>query len=155
MFSIDASGRIGIIEAVGQSFFSLSLGACAMITYGAHVDKKTDIVKNAHYIVHADTLVAFLAMILIIPLFAGQESLGMNPTLVFISLVDSFNSFGIGWGRAVGIIFFSLFNLAIITSTISLLEPTVNYFTNRKVGSRKRNALLIGLLIFLISIPAV
>jgi NSS family neurotransmitter:Na+ symporter len=155
LFSIDQSGRIGIIEAVGQSFFSLSLGACGMLTYGVHVSKKTNILTNSHYIVHTDTLVALLGGLLIIPLFSSDASVGLDPTLVFISLVDTFNGFGEPWGRIIGIAFFALFNLAIITSTISLLEPAVNYFTKNKGGQRPKYAVLVGLGIFVISIPAV
>lgn len=97
LLSMDSSGRIGIIEALGQSFFSLSLGACSMVTYGTHVEKNTNVVSNAHYIVHSDTLVALLAGMLIIPLFAASGPVGLNPSLVFINLVDTFYGFGEPW----------------------------------------------------------
>ncbi len=155
LFAMDSSGRIGIIEALGQSFFSLSLGACSMVTYGTHVDRNTNVVSNAHYIVHTDTLVALLAGLLIIPLFASSEQVGLNPSLVFINLVDTFYGFGEPWGRLIGIGFFTLFNLAIVTSTISLLEPAVNYLSRGSQARRKNYSLLIGAGIFLISIPAI
>lgn len=155
LFSIDSSGRIGIIEAVGQAFFSLSLGACSMITYGAHVKKDANIVSNAHFIVHIDTLVALLGAILIIPLFSTSDKVGLDPTLVFISLVDTFNEFGELWGRIIGICFFALFNFAILTSTISLLEPTVNYLSKDRSKERKKWSVVIGALIFLLCIPGI
>lgn len=155
LFKIDSSGRLGIIEAVGQSFFSLSLGACGMVTYGSHVSKKSNITTNSHFIVHTDTLVALLAAILIIPLFAADGQMGMDPTLVFINLVDTFNSFGQPWGRIIGIVFFALFNMAIVTSTISLLEPSVNYLSHKYQKKRRKYAILVGALVFLISVPAV
>ncbi|SEJ55856.1 neurotransmitter:Na+ symporter, NSS family [Cyclobacterium xiamenense] len=155
LFAMDSSGRIGIIEALGQSFFSLSLGACSMVTYGTHIDKNTHVVSNAHYIVHSDTLVALLAGLLIIPLFAASGQVGLNPSLVFINLVDTFYSFGEPWGRLIGIGFFALFNLAIVTSTISMLEPAVNYFSKGNDGRRKTYSLLIGTGIFLFSVPAI
>jgi NSS family neurotransmitter:Na+ symporter len=155
LFSIDNSGRIGIIEAVGQAFFSLSLGACAMVTYGSHVARNTNVVSNSHYIVHTDTLVALLAGVLIIPLFSVSGNVGLDPTLVFISLVDTFYGFGEPWGRIIGISFFALFNFAIVTSTISLLEPAVNYMSEGNKLRRKYYSILIGSGVFLISIPAI
>lgn len=155
LFSIDSSGRIGIIEAVGQAFFSLSIGACSMVTYGSHINKNTNVVSNSHYIVHIDTLVALLGAILIIPLFSASDKVGLDPTLVFISLVDTFNSFGEPWGRIIGICFFTLFNFAILTSTISLLEPVVNFLSKNQNNKRKGLSITIGLLVFLMSIPGI
>lgn len=154
LFTIDQSGRIGIIEAVGQAFFSLSLGACAMITYGSHVHRNTNVVSNAQYIVHTDTVVALLAGLLIIPLFSESGQVSAAPPLVFINLVETFSGFGPFWGRLIGITFFVLFNLAIVTSTISLLEPVVNHLSQKGVG-RRTSAIAVGILIFVLSIPAV
>jgi len=155
LFTIDSSGRIGIIEAVGQAFFSLALGACAMITYGAHVKKEVNIVSNAQFIVHIDTVVALLAAILILPLIVGSEKLGADPTLVFITLVDTFQGFPKPWNRLIGITFFVLFNFAIITSTIAMMEPTISYLTRNQHKKRKTYSLLTGFVTFLMCIPAV
>ena len=155
LFTIDSSGRIGIIEAVGQAFFSLALGACTMITYGSHIKKDTNVVSNAHWIVHIDTIVALLGAILIIPLFSTSGKVGVDPTLVFITLVDTFHGFGEPWGRIIGISFFTLFNFAIVTSTISMLEPSVKYLSQNKTKARTKYAVLIGTLVFLFSIPAI
>jgi len=155
LFKMDSSGRIGILEAVGQAFFSLALGACTMITYGSHLKKETNVVANSHYIVHIDTLVAILGALLVIPLFAATDKVGLNPTLVFISLVDTFQGFGEPWGKIIGISFFTLFNFAIVTSTISMLEPSVAYFSRNNNQERRKYALLIGLFIFILSIPAI
>ncbi len=153
LFTIDESGRIGIIEAVGQSFFSLSLGATGMITYGSHIKRTTNVVNNSHYIVHTDTLVAILGGLLIIPLFSASDQVIAAPPLVFINLVDTFNGFGPFWGWIIGITFFVLFNLAILTSTISLLEPSVNYLSKNKKGGRRYFAIIVGFIIFALSIP--
>ena len=155
LFKIDSSGRIGIIEAVGQAFFSLALGACTMITFGSHLKKDTNVVANSHYIVHIDTVVALLGALLVLPLFAASDKVGLDPTLVFISLVDTFQGFGEPWGRIIGISFFTLFNFAIVTSTISMLEPSVAYFTRNNKQERRKYALLIGGVIFILSIPAI
>lgn len=155
LFAMDSNGRVGIIEALGQSFFSLSLGACSMVTYGTHIDKNTRVVSNSHYIVHSDTLVALLAGLLIIPLFASSSQVGLNPSLVFINLVDTFYGFGEPWGRIIGVGFFTLFNLAIVTSTISMLEPAVNYLSGENEIRRRNYSLLLGTGIFLISLPAI
>ncbi len=154
LFVLDASGKIGIIEAVGQAFFSLSLGATGMITYGSHIHKDTHVVRNAHYIVHTDTMVAIFAAILIIPLFAPSDTVMAAPPLVFINLVDTFRQFGPIWGRLIGLSFFVLFNLAILTSAISLLETPVNYLSKNLKRMRPRYAILLGLLVFIFSIPA-
>ena len=154
LFTMDQSGRFGITEAVGQAFFSLSLGACGMITYGSHVAKNTNVVSNSHYIVHTDTVVAILAGVLIIPLFSATGQVSAGPPLVFINLVDTFNSFGTLWGRVIGIAFFLLFNMAVLTSTISLLEPSVSYLSKNEKNGRRFYAILIGGLIFLMSVPA-
>lgn len=155
LFKIDASGRIGIIEAAGQAFFSLALGACAMITYGAHLQKHVTIPSTAHFIVHIDSLVALLGAFLILPLISSSERLGADPTLVFITLVDTFQAFPQPWDRVIGIVFFLLFNFAIITSTIAMMEPSITYLAKNKSHLRKRYALLIGAITFLMSIPAV
>lgn len=155
LFQLDESGRIGIIEAVGQAFFSLALGACAMITYGSHAKKEVNIVSNAHFIVHIDTLVALLAALLILPLIVQSDKLGADPTLVFITLVDTFQGFASPWDRIIGILFFLLFNFAIITSTIAMMEPTISYLSHNKQHKRKLYSLCIGLLTFLMSIPAI
>ncbi|MGB0521593.1 MAG: sodium-dependent transporter [Flammeovirgaceae bacterium] len=155
LFKVDASGRMGIIEAVGQAFFSLSLGSCGMVTFGAHTHKETNVVENANFIVHTDTIVAILGGLLIIPLFAANEQVMAAPPLVFINLVETFNGFGDLWGRIIGVLFFALFNIAIITSAISLLEPTVNYLARRKKQGRKFYAIAVGTFIFVMSIPVI
>jgi NSS family neurotransmitter:Na+ symporter len=126
-----------------------------MVTYGSHVHRNTNVVSNAHYIVHTDTLVALLAGVLIIPLFSVSGKVGLDPTLVFISLVDTFHGFGEPWGRMIGIGFFALFNLAIVTSTISLLEPAVSFLAKGNKHRRRYYSILIGSVIFLICIPAI
>ncbi|TXC76267.1 sodium-dependent transporter [Luteibaculum oceani] len=155
LFSMTSTGGIGFIEAVGQAFFSLSLGACSMITFGNHLKKKTNVTRNAHYIVHTDTLVALLAALLIIPLFIPTSQIGINPGLVFISLVDTFISFGFVWGKVVGILFFFLFNIAILTSAVSLLEPTVNYYSKNQERGRQPYAIVIGIVVFIVAIPSI
>ena len=155
LFSLDSSGRIGIIEAVGQSFFSLALGACAMVTFGSHIDRKTDVVKNSHFIVHSDTLVALLGALLLIPLISSTKSVGADPSLVFITLVDTFHNFSAPFDRIVGVVFFTLFNFAIITSTMAMMEPSVNYLVKSRGLTRKRSALIIGTFIFIFCIPGI
>jgi NSS family neurotransmitter:Na+ symporter len=126
-----------------------------MVTYGSHIGRNTNVVSNSRYIVHTDTIVALLAGVLIIPLFSISGKVGLDPSLVFISLVDTFYGFGDPWGRIIGTSFFALFNFAIVTSTISLLEPTVNYLAKGRKLRRKYFSVLIGSGIFLISIPAI
>ncbi|MFT5876933.1 MAG: NSS family neurotransmitter:Na+ symporter, partial [Dokdonia sp.] len=155
MFTMDANGKFGFVEAMGQAFFSLSLGACGMITYGAHLKRDANVVKNSKLIVHTDTLVALLGALLVIPLFGMNEVLSASPPLVFINLVDAFNHFGEGYAQIIGTAFFLLFNIAILTSSISIMEPSVNFLKNKFDGKRSKYALLIGVFIFLLSLPAI
>lgn len=155
MFTLDENGKMGFVEAMGQAFFSLSLGATGMVTYGAHLNRKADVVSNSKLIVHTDTLVAILGAILIIPLFGMNEVLSASPPLVFINLVDAFNHFDPVFARLIGIAFFLLFNLAILTSSISIMEPGVSFFKNKFGGSRTKFAAIIGASIFLLSLPAI
>ncbi len=154
MFTLDAHGKMGFVEAMGQAFFSLSLGATGMVTYGAHLNRKADVVSNSKLIVHADTFVALLGVLLIIPLFGMNEVLSASPPLVFINLVDAFNHFDPVFARLIGIAFFLLFNLAILTSSISMMEPGVSFLKNRFGGTRAKYAAIIGTSIFLLSLPA-
>lgn len=155
MFTMDSNGKFGIVEAMGQAFFSLSLGACGMVTYGSHLNRNANVVRNSKYIVHTDTVVAILGAILIIPLFGMNDVLTASPPLVFINLIDAFNKFGDGYARIIGMAFFVLFNIAILTSSISIMEPGVNFLKNKFGGKRVHYAIGISVLIFLLSLPAI
>lgn len=125
-----------LISALGQGFFSLSLGMGVLITYGSYVKKNDNLTSTAFSVVLADTLIALLAGIVIFP---AAFSFGVNPQagmgLVFNTIPMIFNQ--MTGGYVFCIIFFVLLAIAALTSTISLLEVVVAYITEELHLSRK------------------
>lgn len=116
-----------LISALGQVFFSLSMGMGVLITYGSYIKKDDNLTTTALSVTLSDTLVAVLAGIVIFP---AAFSFGVEPTegmgLVFSTLPMIFNQMAGGYFFC--IIFFVLLAVAALTSTISLLEVIVAYF---------------------------
>jgi len=150
-----------VIRAMGQAFFSLSLGVCCMMTYGAYLSKDEHLPKTAGWVAGLDTSVAFLAGLLILPaMFAAQElgvviydqagQLLSSDTLVFNVLPAMFNSMGHA-GLWVGLAFFALMVIAAITSSISMLEAPVNALVEETGQSRAQMVWVVGATIGLIS----
>ena len=118
--------------AVGQMFFSLSLGMGAMITYGSYLDKKENLQKNAILIIVMDTLVALMAGLCVIPgRFAldPEGALG-GPSLLFITMQNVFHKMD-AVGPIFGILFYLLVVFAAVSSSISLLEVIVAHFVDK------------------------
>jgi NSS family neurotransmitter:Na+ symporter len=143
-----------ILFALGQAFFSLSLGMGTMITYGSYLPRSDNLVSSAGWVCFSDTLIAILAGIIIFPtLFAIP---GIAPTagsgLVFKVFPLIFSQ--IPGGFIFGTLFFLLLTVAALTSTISLLEVPVAYFVDERNWSRKKAAWMIGLLSFVLGVPS-
>ncbi len=146
-----------VYSALGQAFFSLSLGMGALITYGSYVSKKQDIVKSAALITLTDVSIAFLAGLMIFPFVAYLGQMGdvsAGPSLVFETLPGVFQSFGPTLGIVVGGLFFLLLCFAALTSTVSLLEVPVSYLVDEKKIKRPVAVWSVAALIFLIGIPS-
>ncbi len=143
-----------ILYALGQAFFSLSLGMGTMITYGSYISKKDNLVSSAGWVTFADTFIALLAGLIIFPTlaFSGQPGNVGDETLAFKIFPLIFPE--IPGGQIFGIFFFTLLTVAAITSTISLLEVPVAYFVDERNWSRKKAALVIGLFTFVLGVPA-
>ena len=152
-------------SAGGQMFFSLSLAMGAMITYGSYLNQKEDLVKNSAIIVFADTLVATMAGIAVIPAAVAngiasgtpldQIELG-GPNLLFVTLQDVFRAMGTV-GALFGVIFYLLVLIAAISSAIALIEVDITYFLDRaeqkgRKGNRPKVAFLVCLAIFAVSV---
>ena len=152
-------------SAGGQMFFSLSLAMGAMITYGSYLNQKEDLVKNSAIIVFADTLVATMAGIAVIPAAVAngiasgtpldQIKLG-GPNLLFVTLQDVFRAMGTV-GALFGVIFYLLVLIAAISSAIALIEVDITYFLDRaeqkgRKGNRPKVAFLVCLAIFAVSV---
>lgn len=149
---INGIGDIGkiFLSALGQVFFSLSLGMGTLITYGSYLDKNANITKNAVSIPVLDTMIAILAGLAILPaVFAYNLEPGAGPGLIFQVLPTVFAN--MRFGRFIAILFFVLVFFAAITSAISLLEVVSAYFIDHKNVSRNTAALGSSLAIFIMA----
>ena len=143
----------GVLFALGQSFFTLSLGTTGMITYASYAPKEMMIKSSAISIVIMNILVSVLAGLAIFPAlktfgYAPQE----GPGLLFKVLPLVFNQ--MGFGIVFYLIFLILFLFAALTSSISLLELNVSNFTKNDNTKRKAISVIASILVFIISIPA-
>ena len=138
--------------ALGQAFFTLSLGMGAMITYGSYLSDDDNIADAAGQIVGLDTLIAIIAGLAIFPaVFALGGSVTDGPGLAFITLPGVFAQMPLG--NFFGFLFFLLLTIAALTSAISLLEVVTAWLTDEKGWERKKAAFLLGGVIFLVGIP--
>jgi NSS family neurotransmitter:Na+ symporter len=129
-----------VLSAMGQAFFSLSLGMGCMITYGSYMNKHNNLSSTALQVTILDTLVAILASIAIFPaVFSFGIDPAQGPELVFITLPHIFSQMQ---GSAIwSTLFFILLALASLTSTISLLEVIVAYMNEELHISRAKAAI--------------
>jgi len=139
----------GILGALGQSFFSLSLGMGAMVTYGSYIRKEDSLFKTSVWISVCDLLVAILAGVVIFP---AVFSFGMDPAggpqLVYVVLPNVFNSMPMG--AVFAAIFFVLLGIAALTSTISLQEIVVAFMVEELHWNRRKSSIISMLVIFFI-----
>ncbi len=141
-----------IFEAMGQVFFSLSLGMGALMTYGSYMKKDDNIFNSAVAIPFIDTGVAFLAAVAIIPaVFAFGAEPTQGPALIFITLPAIFAKMPMG--SFISVIFFILMLFAALTSSISMLEGQVSYMIDNWKWKRINATTLVAIIIFLAGIP--
>ena len=139
-----------ILAAMGQLFYSMSLAMGIMITYGSYMKKDTDLRGSVRQIELFDTLVAFLAGLMIVPsvfVFSGgsEEALNKGPSLMFVTLPKVFES--MKFGGVIGAAFFILVLFAALTSSISLLETNVSIVCDRLHWSRKKATIIVTIYI--------
>lgn len=117
-----------LVDAMGQLFFSLSVAMGIMIAYGSYVKDDANLVKSINQIEIFDTVVAFLAGVMIIPTvytFMGREGMAASgPSLMFVSLPKVFEAMGKA-GNIVGCMFFAMVLFAALTSAVSVMEAVV------------------------------
>ncbi|WP_346885706.1 sodium-dependent transporter [Clostridium sp. UBA4395] len=141
-----------VMAALGQAFFSLSLGMGAIITYGSYLGNTENLEKNAVIIPAIDTMVALLAGFAVLPaVFAFGFEPGAGPSLMFITLPSVFDS--MPFGQFFGILFFILILFAALTSAISLLEVVVAFVIDTFKIERKKATIIISTILFFIGIP--
>ena len=118
-----------VLGALGQLFYSLSIGMCIMVTYGSYMKKDVNIKSSSVQIAMFDSLFAIIASLIIIPAvyaFSASPETALakdGPSLMFVQLANVFNSIAIG--RIIAIIFFVLVLFAAVTSSVSLVEAIV------------------------------
>lgn len=126
-----------ILEALGQAFFSLSIGMGTLITYGSYIRKSDNLATSSLLVVIADTLVAILAGIAIFPaVFALGGSPASGTGLVFVVLPGIFQKMPMG--EIFAFVFFLLLSVAALTSTISILEVIVAYMVEELKLTRRK-----------------
>lgn len=139
------------LDALGQAFFSLSVTVGTMLAYGAYLPKDISIPKSATLIAFADTGVAMIAGLAIFPLvFAFGLAPDSGPSLIFITLPIAFGQ--MPGGEFIGALFFILLTIAAITSSISLLEPTVSYLEEKLNMPRWRASVFGGGIAFIVGL---
>jgi NSS family neurotransmitter:Na+ symporter len=132
-----------VLEALGHSFFTLSLGMGAMITYGSYLKEDTYVIRDGVAVAVLDTLIALLAgLVIFAVVFARGAEPAAGPGLVFVTLPDLFA--GMPGGQLFAVAFFFLLIFAAWSSAISLLEVVVAYFIDEHRLSRNRATWLIG-----------
>lgn len=139
------------LSAMGQAFFSLSLGMGSIMAYGAYMPKEQKIISTSFTVASLDTLVAIFAGLAIFPIiFAFGLEPNSGPGLVFESLQTAFIE--MNYGQIIGPIFFILLSIAALSSSISLLEPGVAFISEEGLLSRKNAAILISLVAWFLGI---
>ena len=135
-----------LMDALGQLFYSISVAMGIMVAYGSYVKKETDIVKSVNQIEIFDTVVAFLAGLMIVPAvytFMGAEGMSAGPSLMFISLPKVFQAMGV-LGTVVGAVFFVMVVFAALTSSVSVMEAVVSSVMDKWHISRDKAAIWVA-----------
>jgi NSS family neurotransmitter:Na+ symporter len=150
-----------IVSAMGQAFFSMSLGVGTMLIYGSYIRSDENLPVVGALVTLTDTSVAFLAGLLVLPAIFVAQNLGVTiytetgaliagPDLIFQVLPALFEGMG-ATGLLVGFAFFVLMSIAAVTSSISMLEVPVSYAVEQHTVGRVNATWLVGLIIFAIS----
>ena len=138
-------------SALGQAFFSLSLGGGAMVAYGAYASRETNLGQTSGLISAADTSVAIIAGLAIFPIvFSVGLTPDAGPTLMFQTLPAAFHS--MPGGAIVGFLFFVLAFFAALTSSVSLLEISVAWVTEKFRMTRVNAAVMMGVIVFAVGL---
>lgn len=143
-----------IVDAMSQLFYSISVAMGIMVAYGSYVKKDVNLVKSVNRIEFFDTLVAFLAGMMIIPAvytFMGVEGMSSGPSLMFKSLPKIFNAMG-AIGPVIGVLFFVMVTFAALTSSVSLMEAVVSSVMDRFHFERKKSTILVAIVALLLGL---
>ncbi len=143
------------VVAVGHAFFTLSLGMGAIMTYAASLEKGANLVKSAFWVAFLDTAIAIVAGLMLFTfLYQYGSGPAKGPGLVFISLPAAFYEMGI-IGNIFAVLFFLALAFAGLTSSVSLVEPMVQYFIDRFGWSRMKSSLSMGFFFWFFGVFAI
>ncbi|MFV0291106.1 MAG: sodium-dependent transporter [Mangrovibacterium sp.] len=141
----------GVLAAMGHAFFSLSLGFGTIITYGSYIENNNNLLKTSVNVGFSDTIIALAAGVAILPaVFAFGIDPTQGPGLVFVTLPNVFAQ--MPGGQFFAILFFILLTIAALTSSISLLEVVVAYFTEELKIKRQTATFLSAIIIALLGV---
>jgi neurotransmitter:Na+ symporter, NSS family len=150
-FNFEAFSFKGALEAIGHSFFTVSVGVGIMVTYGSYLSKSAKVGQISFVIVIMDTLIALISGLVIFSvLFSFDLSPGQGPVLMFKTLPTLFVKMNHGMFFAVA--FFVLVLLTALTSAISLLEVPVAYLVDKGI-KRTSSLFMVGLIVICLGIP--
>ena len=143
-----------VLTAMGQAFFTLSIGMGAVMAYGAYLPEETSIPGSAAAVAISDTSIALLAGLVIFPLVFGNDlDPGSGPGLIFQTLPTAFAE--MPGGRVFGVVFFVLLAFAAVTSLIAIIEPIVRYAEDKWQMRRRNGVLVFGTLAWAIGLLTV
>lgn len=152
-FNGDTIGKV-IYAALGQAFFTLSIGIGSMEIFGSYIDKKHTLLKEASLIVLLDTLIALFAGVLIFAVcFSYKVDVSGGPGLIFVSLPNIFKD--MTGGRIWGGIFFFFLTLAAMTTLIAVFEAMIAYLMDEFKLKRLPAAILVTAAVGILSLPCV
>ena len=143
-----------IMDAMGQLFYSISVAMGIMVAYGSYFKDDHNLVKSVNQIEIFDTLVAFLAGVMIIPavyVFMGKEGMTGGPGLMFVAIPKVFAEMG-KIGNVLGAVFFLMVLFAALTSSISVLEAVVSSLMDQFKVSRRKATILEGVIALVLGI---
>lgn len=141
------------LSALGHAFFTLSLGMGIMVTYGSYLGKNISLLSMARTVVILDTVIALAAGLAIFPIiFSHGMDPAAGPGLIFVSLPIAFGSMTAG--ALLGALFFLLITFAALTSSISLIEPSIEFLEERTSMSRKTAVVVASVAIWLLGVAA-
>ncbi len=156
MFAVDFSKVTidALVAALGQAFFTLSLGMCCLMAYGAYMPANNSIPRTAVNVAVLDTLMAIISGLIVFPIvFAYGLEPSAGPGLLFVSLTAAFAHMPMG--EFFGFIFFVLVGIAALSSAISLLEPSLAWVVERTPLSRSVATIVLCFAIWLVGLGTV
>ena len=156
MYDADGNWILGesIFAAMGQAFFTLSLGIGAIAVFGSYIGKEYSLAGEALRIGVLDTAVAFTAGLIIFPACSAFEvSPGEGPPLIFVTLPNIFN--GMAFGRVWGALFFVFLSFAALSTVIAVFENIISFASDMWGWNRKKAVFINFIAIFLLSLPCI